>query len=294
MLIFSQNLGVSHSHERTEKICLNCQAALYGRYCHICGQENIDTRESLWSLLSHFFNDITHFDGRFYTTLGKLVKKPGFLSKEYVSGRRARYLHPIRMYLFTSFIFFLVFYSYAANSLFVANATREIGKDSTVVLNPKDSIEFKIFGKSYAKIAPNDPTQNKTIVQNFIHSFPTLLFISLPLFAFFLKLLYSRHKYYLYADHAIFLVHLYIFTFILALVMIGVDKIAAVSHAPWINYIQYALAGVGIIYSFAAMKNFYQQGVIKTTLKFILFHLIMFITLVILFILFLMITIFRG
>lgn len=82
-----------------------------GRYCHICGQENVEPKELAWHLVVHFFEDITHFDGKFFTTLWLLIRKPGFLSAEYARGRRASYLNPIRMYVFTSAIFFLVFFS---------------------------------------------------------------------------------------------------------------------------------------------------------------------------------------
>lgn len=102
---------MSHSKERAEKICLNCGAVLNGRYCHICGQENIEPRESVWGLVSHFFNDITHFDGKFFSTGKFLLTRPGFLSAEYIKGRRASYLHPIRMYVFTSAFFFIIVFS---------------------------------------------------------------------------------------------------------------------------------------------------------------------------------------
>ena len=82
-----------------------------GHYCHNCGQENIEPKESIWHLVSHLFEDLTHFDGKFFTSLKDLILKPGFLSKEYMLGRRASYLNPIRMYLFTSAIFFLIFFS---------------------------------------------------------------------------------------------------------------------------------------------------------------------------------------
>ena len=102
---------MSHLSERTEKDCLNCGATVYGRYCHVCGQENIEPKESVWHLITHFFNDFTHFDGKFFSTVKDLLLKPGFLSKEYMRGRRASYLNPVRMYVFTSFIFFLIFFS---------------------------------------------------------------------------------------------------------------------------------------------------------------------------------------
>jgi hypothetical protein len=102
---------VSHTKEREEKICLNCGAQLTGRYCQVCGQENTEPKETVWGLVSHFFNDITHFDGKFFSTVKYLIAKPGFLSAEYIKGRRASYLHPIRMYVFTSAFFFIIFFS---------------------------------------------------------------------------------------------------------------------------------------------------------------------------------------
>ena len=84
---------------------------MQGRFCQICGQENIEPKESFWHLVTHFMYDITHFDGKFFSTLKYLLFKPGFLSHEYLRGRRASYLHPIRMYVFTSAFFFLIFFS---------------------------------------------------------------------------------------------------------------------------------------------------------------------------------------
>ncbi len=102
---------MSHFAERKEKSCLNCNAVVQGRFCHICGQENIEPKETVWHLISHFFQDITHFDGKFFSTLKYLLFYPGFLSREYMMGRRASYLNPIRMYVFTSAFFFLFFFS---------------------------------------------------------------------------------------------------------------------------------------------------------------------------------------
>jgi Protein of unknown function (DUF3667) len=82
-----------------------------GRYCHVCGQENLEPKETVWHLVQHFFNDVTHFDGKFFSTVGLLLRKPGFLSAEYTAGRRMSYLNPIRMYVFTSAIFFIILYS---------------------------------------------------------------------------------------------------------------------------------------------------------------------------------------
>jgi hypothetical protein len=102
---------VSHYQERKEKDCLNCGTEVAGRYCQKCGQENIIARESFWSLVTHFVYDITHFDNKFFGTIGKMLTKPGQVSLEYTQGKRNSQLNPIRMYVFTSAFFFIIFFS---------------------------------------------------------------------------------------------------------------------------------------------------------------------------------------
>lgn len=102
---------MSHQPERTEKNCLNCGTTVIGRYCHVCGQENIVPKQNFFSLTKHFIYDVFHFDGKFFDTLRKLFFKPGQVAKEFTAGRRHSLLDPIRMYLFTSTIFFIIFFS---------------------------------------------------------------------------------------------------------------------------------------------------------------------------------------
>jgi hypothetical protein len=102
---------MSAGKERKEKICLNCNARVFGPYCHVCGQANTEPKETVWGLITHFANDITHFEGKFFTTLKYILFRPGYLTKEYERGRRASYMNPVRMYVFTSAFFFIIFFS---------------------------------------------------------------------------------------------------------------------------------------------------------------------------------------
>jgi hypothetical protein len=102
---------VSRHHLRQEKNCLNCGATVAERYCSRCGQENVEPKESIGHLVGHFFADITHFDSKIFTTLKDLIWRPGFLTREYVEGRRVAYLNPIRMYIFISAIFFVALFA---------------------------------------------------------------------------------------------------------------------------------------------------------------------------------------
>jgi uncharacterized protein DUF3667 len=145
---------VSHQPERKEKICLNCGTALFGRYCHICGQENIVTKQGFWALIKHFVYDIFHFDGKFFDTLKYLLFKPGIISKEYIAGKRTKYLDPIRMYLFTSAIFFLVFYNIEKS---------DINIGSNLFLSQKERNDIAADLSGQLKQKPSDTILKKHI-----------------------------------------------------------------------------------------------------------------------------------
>ncbi len=334
---------MSNLKEREERNCLNCTAEVAGRYCQVCGQENIQTQESTWHLISHFFSDITHYDGKFFSTLRWLIVKPGFLSQEYRLGRRSSYLNPVRMYVFTSAIFFFTFFSLfhvderdigiqgfsdkainAMDSTQFANFTKKITKglpmsrdryknymDSTrrsggihlTSHNYKSLVEYDsilALGKKkhnwfektliHREIAVNKKYNNDQvkILAAFItqvqHSFPQLLFISLPLFALILKALYFRRKYY-YADHLILSIHFYVFLFFAMLLIIFIHQLPPIL-STLVNWITFSLGVYMLVYEYLAMKRYYQQGTGKTLVKFIILNVMHFLVILALFFLF--------
>src|SRR5882724_1400771 len=98
-------------HYRKENDCLNCGAELQGHFCHVCGQENLQIKENFGHLMNHAISDYFHFDEKFFHTLVPLLFKPGKLTVDYMAGKRTQYLHPIRIYIFISLVFFLLLFS---------------------------------------------------------------------------------------------------------------------------------------------------------------------------------------
>ena len=91
------------------KNCPNCGHSVSGmKYCPNCGQKNVSKKLSLSQLIKDFSSDYFTFDSKFFHSLIPLMFKPGFLTREYVEGRRSTYILPLRLYIFTTFIFFLV------------------------------------------------------------------------------------------------------------------------------------------------------------------------------------------
>jgi len=93
---------------RKEKDCLNCGHVVEENFCPKCGQENIVTKEDAFHMVTHAIADYFHFEHKFFSTIGPLLLKPGQLTKEYVAGKRMSSIHPIRLYIFISIVFFLV------------------------------------------------------------------------------------------------------------------------------------------------------------------------------------------
>jgi hypothetical protein len=88
--------------------CLNCGTRLKGQYCGHCGQRSRSRLISLWELLSDAFGDLLEIDSRLWKTLVPLMIRPGQLTRDYLKGRRARFMPPFRMYLVLSLLFFVV------------------------------------------------------------------------------------------------------------------------------------------------------------------------------------------
>ncbi len=103
------NGSESATEETTNGHCLNCMHALASddRFCPSCGQSTRDLRISIWALLRDLVDGIFSLDSKLVRSLVPLLLKPGALTRAFIDGKRARYLPPVRMYLFFSVLFFL-------------------------------------------------------------------------------------------------------------------------------------------------------------------------------------------
>src|ERR1700733_1643208 len=88
--------------------CENCDALVTQKYCGVCGQRREPPVHSLWHFSQVATEDLTHADSRLWRTLSALLFKPGYLTQQFLAGRRARYLPPLRLYLVLSVVFFLL------------------------------------------------------------------------------------------------------------------------------------------------------------------------------------------
>ena len=82
--------------------CANCGTPLTGPFCAQCGQHVADYHRSVWRFVADFLDNTFCWDNKLLRTLGPLFRQPGSLTLEFMAGRRVRYVHPLRLFLFTS------------------------------------------------------------------------------------------------------------------------------------------------------------------------------------------------
>jgi hypothetical protein len=88
--------------------CLNCGTELKGPFCFYCGQPDKNLMRFFPALLRELLEDTFDFDSRFLRTIKPLLFMPGKLTRDYLDGRRFRYVPPLRLYIFSSIAFFFV------------------------------------------------------------------------------------------------------------------------------------------------------------------------------------------
>jgi hypothetical protein len=86
--------------------CENCGAQLEGHWCAKCGQPAIDYRRSFRHVIADLLNEFLNWDSKVFATIGLLIARPWKLTNEFLAGHRVRYVHPLRLYLLASILFF--------------------------------------------------------------------------------------------------------------------------------------------------------------------------------------------
>ena len=91
-----------------ERACANCGYERPESFCPRCGQSDRHYARSLGSVILEFLREMFELDSRLLQTLRLLFFKPGSLTREFSRNRRVSFVSPVRLYIFASFLFFLL------------------------------------------------------------------------------------------------------------------------------------------------------------------------------------------
>jgi hypothetical protein len=89
--------------------CVSCGEPLRGSYCHVCGERRADDRDLTLSAFARYAAEaVTNTDAKLYTTFRRLVGSPGFLTREFMAGRRKPWVGPLQLFLLVNLVYFLL------------------------------------------------------------------------------------------------------------------------------------------------------------------------------------------
>ena len=257
--------------------CANCGAPLTGRYCGACGQRREPPVHTLWHFAQVATEDLTHADSRLWRTLAALLFRPGFLTAQFLAGRRASYLPPVRLYLVLSVVFF-IWVSASQSKLQVVQFDAKPAAGATRVSTPfspalpGESAQQRAerlcqdtvyHGPWQQRLAPLVSRACRTVVEDsgrslresFLHNLPRAMFLFLPLLAGAMMLMYWRPRHY-YVEHLLVFVHNHAFAFVVLPLAAALSALLPFT-AGWVRF---ALWLYIPWYMYRSMRVVYGQG----------------------------------
>ena len=239
-----------------------------------------------WMLLSEALDDIFSRDSRFAHTLWCLVARPGVLTREYLDGKRARAMSPVRLYLICS----LLFFGTASLSNMLAPGDKGTGPENVVEQDETDWAAARrdlqglreweglslatrewLIERLTAKLNRAEALSKeggRAILDEVLDVAPPVAFLLLPLFALLLKLAYIRHDVY-YAEHLILALHNHSFLFVALAAGIPLDQPHTIFGAAG-KFVSMLLQLWVIAYMFISLRVVYRQRCPATFFKFLL------------------------
>lgn len=261
---------MSHVHTGPDAVCRNCGSSAPLNFCPRCGQETALHPPTLGEFIHEFVGHYVALEGALWRTLAMLLARPGRLTREYLAGRRRRYVLPLRLFLTASFLFFIALKLLPSaldtmtpadiRTVSVSPAAAASGADSSPpppaleTMRPVDcggagepacgTLEGFV-NKVGTRFSADPLGFMKRMRGQLLGAAPYAAFLLLPVFAGIVALAY-RSRRMTYGEHVVFSLHLHSFWF-LALLLIALLP-SAVGEVIWWVMPAYATWAMHAVY----------------------------------------------
>jgi hypothetical protein len=218
-------------------------------------------------------DDVVAWDSRLWRTLLPLIFKPGYLTAEFIAGRKARYVAPFRLYLIISFVLFLVISGSNQtisvvgednsgdavlapivigdpNAVTAADVSSDIGME--IDLADENSPQWlQDLDQRVEDNAGTIKQEPEEFLANIIEHLPQTMFVMLPLFALLLRFCYLFSPFH-YLQHLVFALHYHSFFYLLYLIGTIIELFGW--HADSIIFLLF------LVYLPLALRQAYSSG----------------------------------
>jgi hypothetical protein len=191
--------------------CCNCTTPLQGPWCYNCGQSSHDFHRSAWHLATEAFESFFHADGRLWRTLGRLFRNPAKLTRDYLAGKRAPQIPPLRLFLVVLLLLFLVANSVTRDLSLVhfndppAEVQKRVQNSQVHLgLSPQYDAAATAWLHAHLGRAVAHPDALASAIRDRAESFA---FLMLPISALILSLIFAFRRGFVLFDHLVFSMH---------------------------------------------------------------------------------------
>jgi hypothetical protein len=229
--------------------------------------------------------DIVNLDSRIFRSIPPFLFKPGFLTREYLAGKRKKYMSPFRLYILMSLLFFFLAQATSKKITEAGDNWLQITTDTSEAIIRDDSLAIELLrNDSIFKAEIDSAASSKSIrkakrinklkegaieallnknafLQNFYRTISYVLFLLMPVFALLLKLLFVRRRVF-YIEHLMFSINMHSFMLLVFSLMIILGQILKENS----GYVAFMFIIIPVYFT-AGMKRFYRQVIWKIILK---------------------------
>jgi len=135
--------------------CENCGASMAGPFCAQCGQHAVDYRRSFGHVFTDVLDSFLNWDSKFIISLWLLMSRPWKLTIDFLSGKRVLHMHPLRLYLLISIVFFFGVHELAKQANFTSRHRK--------ALTPEEKAKLET---NLAKLPAGVQSQVKKEIEN--------------------------------------------------------------------------------------------------------------------------------
>ena len=141
------------------KHCLNCGTELNGMYCHECGQRATSKTPTVRGFILEYLNNAFFWDTLCIQTLWKLIRRPGHLTNEYLSGKFTSQEHPLKLNMFLLFVTITLFALFSSTEKVTHSVNSVLGNEAVhTIVEVRNLMDDEAL---YAKLqaSPRDTVQ---------------------------------------------------------------------------------------------------------------------------------------
>lgn len=240
-------------------LCPNCREQLLGQYCHRCGEQRFELeRLSLRRFAGNSLHELVDIEhSKIWKTFSALVFRPGFLTGEYLAGRRSLYLSPVKVCL-------VVF----ALSLFLYSIYKPVAVYDLQTMIEGD--QSGAWEKMVGELAGRKQMPREVFIERVNEKWQVYVswfqITNVIFFALLLQIAYLFSNRY-FVEHLIFSLHFLSFTFLSTVILWPVYILVGVKPTTASLLLSLFITLIGIVYLFFALRTVYRQSLPMTVTK---------------------------